>query len=111
VLSAGDVSRVVDQALQQAARTRSAVRKPLNSHAHVTVAVVDVDGSVLALFRAGDAPLMGFDAAVQSARTAAFFSGPSADAELRRAGLAAFLREAPLDGSVAYSSRAIGFLA
>jgi uncharacterized protein GlcG (DUF336 family) len=111
VLSDADVTRVVDQALKQAARTRSAVRKPLNSDARVTVAVVDLDGSVLALFRAEDAPLFGLDAAVQGARTAAFFSSPAAQDELRRAGMAAFVREAPLDGSVAYTSRAVGFLA
>jgi uncharacterized protein GlcG (DUF336 family) len=110
VLSESEVARVVEQALQQAARTRSAVRKPLNSPARVTVAVVDLDGTVLALFRAEDAPLYGLDAAAQSARTAAFFSGAAAQDELRRAGMAQFLREAPLDGSVAYSSRAIGFL-
>jgi uncharacterized protein GlcG (DUF336 family) len=111
VLSAVDVSRVVEQALGQAARTRSAVRIPLNSPARVTVAVVDVDGTVLGLLRAADAPLFGLDAAVQSARTAAFFSGPAAQDELGRAGLAAFVREVPLNGSVAYTSRAIGFLA
>ena len=110
VLSAADVERIAGQALAQAAKTRSTVRHPLNSPAHVTVAVVDVDGSVLTLFRAIDAPLSGFDAAAQSARTAAFFSGPAAGSELQRAGLAAFVREVPLDGTVAYTSRAIGFL-
>ena len=111
LLTEAEVARIVDQALQQAARTRSAVRKPLNSPAVVTIAVVDVDGGVLALFRAGDAPLYAFDAATQRARTAAFFSSPAAQDELRQAGMAAFLREAPLDGSLAYTSRAIGFLA
>jgi len=111
VLSAAEVSRTIDQALGQAARTRSAVRRPLNSPARVTVAVVDASGAVLGLFRADGAPLFGLDAAVQSARTAAFFSGPVAQDELRRAGMAAFVQEVPLDGSVAYTSRAIGFLA
>lgn len=111
VLGAGDVTRVIEQALTQAARTRSAINRPLNSPARVTVAVVDVTGFVLAVFRAPDAPLFSLDAAVQRARTAAFFSGPAAVGDLRRAGMAAFLQEAPLDGTVAYTSRAVGFLA
>ena len=46
------------------------------------------------------------------ARTAAFFSAAGAADELRRAGFAAYLRDGlPLDGSVAFTSRAIGFLA
>jgi uncharacterized protein GlcG (DUF336 family) len=110
-LTADEVARVVEQALAQAARTRSAINRPLNSPARVTVAVVDLTGFVLALFRAPDASLFTLDAAVQRARTAALFSGPAAVGDLRRAGMAAFLSEAPLDGSVAYTSRAVGFLA
>ncbi|HET8647815.1 MAG TPA: heme-binding protein, partial [Vicinamibacteria bacterium] len=111
VLSLAEVSRLVTQALRQAERTRSAVRRPLNSFAHVTVAVVDADGALLGLFRAADAPVFSADAAVQAARTAAFFSAPGAGDALRRAGLAAFAQDVPLDGAVAYSSRAVGFLA
>jgi uncharacterized protein GlcG (DUF336 family) len=111
ILSAADVARVVEQALRQAERTRSAVRRPLNSPARVTIAVVDVGGAVLALFRAPDAPLFGLAAAVQSARTAAFFSNTGAVDALRSAGMAAFLQEILLDGGIAYTSRAIGFLA
>jgi hypothetical protein len=48
---------------------------------------------------------------VQKARTAAFFSGAGAGEELRRAGLVAFTQEVPLDGTVAYTSRAVAFLA
>jgi uncharacterized protein GlcG (DUF336 family) len=110
-LGAGDVVRVIEQALTQAARTRSAMNRPLNSPARVTVAVVDASGFVLALFRAPDAPLFSIDAAVQRARTAASFSGPAAAGDLRRAGMAAFLQEAPLDATIAYTSRAVGFLA
>jgi uncharacterized protein GlcG (DUF336 family) len=111
VLSAADVDRVLTQAARQAARTRAAIRRPLNDSARVNVAVVDLDGRVLGFFRSEDAPLFGIDVAVQKGRTAAFFSSPGAGEALRRAGFAAFVRDVPLDGSVAYTSRAAGFLA
>lgn len=111
LLDAGEVSHILGQAARQAARSRSALRRPLNSAARVTIAVVDVDGAVLGLFRAEDAPFFGIDDAVQKARTAAFFSASGSGEELRRAGMAAFAQEVPLDGSIAYTTRAIGFLA
>ena len=114
-LSATDVERIVAQAAQQANITRAAIRQPLGSSARVTIAVVDVDGQVLGLFRTDDAPVFGFDVSVQKARTAAFFSRSNTAALLRGAGLASYADRAAadglqLDGSVAYSTRAIGFL-
>ena len=111
VLGADDVARVLAQAARQAARTRAAIRRPLNDAARVSLAVIDLDGSVLGFFRSEDAPVFGIDVAVQKGRTAAFFSAAGAGDALRRAGLAAFVRDVPLDGSVAYTSRAVGFLA
>lgn len=110
-LTAADVTTILTQALRQAARTRGAIRQPLGSDARVSFAVVDVDASVLGFAQNLDAPNFGIDVAVQKARTANFFSGPGAGEDLRRAGLAIYLRDGlPLDGSVAYTSRAIGFL-
>ncbi len=111
-LTAEEVSRIMTQAAQQSARTRAAIRQPLGSAARVSIAVVDLDGRVLGLFQDDEAPNFGLDVAVQKARTADFFSHPQAGAALRAAGLERYIRDGvPLDGSVAYSSRAIGFLA
>lgn len=112
LLSADEVTRILTQAARQASVTRAAIRQPLGSAARVSIAVVDVDGSILGNFRTADAPVFGFDVAVQKARTASFFSRRGAADDLRRAGLAAYLVDGvPLDGSVAYTSRAVGFLA
>jgi len=59
--------------------------------------------------------MFGFDVAVQKARSAAFFSGPNAGTSLRAAGLGSYVDRAladgiRLDGTVAFSDRAIGFL-
>jgi uncharacterized protein GlcG (DUF336 family) len=85
-LTAADVNQIISQAAQQANVTRAAIRQPLGSNARVSIAVVDTEGRVLGLFRQQDAPVFG-----------SYVDRAAADG----------LR---LDGSVAYSDRAIGFL-
>ena len=114
-LTAADVTRVLTQALQQAVRTRSAIRVPVGSPVEVNITVVDVNGAVVGSFSTQDAPYFGFDVSAQKARTAAFFSRADAGALLRAAGQDAYVDAAAavgvrLDGTVAFSSRAIGSL-
>ncbi|MDQ5843850.1 MAG: heme-binding protein, partial [Acidobacteriota bacterium] len=114
-LSATDVETIISHAAQQANITRAAIRQPLGSNARVTIAVVDADGRVLGVFRQLDAPLFGFDVSVQKARTAAFFSGASAATLLSSAGFGSYVSRAAtdglqLDGSIAFTDRATGFL-
>lgn len=114
-LTAADVQRIITQAAQQASITRAAIRQPLGSYAHVTIAVADGEGNVLGVFRMTDAPVFGFDVSVQKARTAAFYSNQKAAALLRGAGLGSYVDRAgadglKLDGSIAFTDRAGGFL-
>ena len=114
-LTAGDVQTIIAHAAQQANITRAAIRQPLGSNARVTIAVVDSDGHVLGVFRQSDAPVFGFDVAVQKARTAAFYSNANAGTLLRTAGFGSFVDRAmadglQLDGSIAFTDRAGGFL-
>jgi uncharacterized protein GlcG (DUF336 family) len=114
-LTAADVDQIISHAAQQANITRAAIRQPLGSNARVSIAVVDTQGRVLGLFRQEDAPVFGFDVSVQKARTAAFFSAANAATLLRGAGFGSYADRAAadglnLDGSIAFSDRAIGFL-
>lgn len=114
-LTTADVQTIIARAAQQSNITRAAIRQPLGSNARVTIAVVDAAGVVLGVFRQQDAPVFGFDVAVQKARTAAFFSGPNAATQLRAAGFGSYVDRAAadglrLDGSIAFSDRATGFL-
>lgn len=114
-LTAADVSTVITHAAQQANITRAAIRQPLGSNARVSIAVVDQNGVVLGVFRQTDAPVFGFDVSVQKARTAAFYSGAGAAGLLRGAGFSTYADRAAadglkLDGSVAFTDRAGGFL-
>jgi uncharacterized protein GlcG (DUF336 family) len=114
-LNANDVQQIIAQAASQAFITRAAIRQPENSAAEVNISVVDIDGRVLGIFSTIDAPIFGFDVCVQKARTAAFFSNSSAPARLRSAGFGIYVDAAArdglkLDGSVAFTDRAAGFL-
>jgi len=114
-LTSTDVSTIIAHAAQQANITRAAIRQPLGSNARVSIAVVDTKGVVLGVFRQTDAPVFGFDVSVQKARTAAFYSAAGAGASLRAAGLGSYVDRAAadglkLDGSVAFTDRAGGFL-
>src|SRR3989442_10175958 len=114
-LTATEVNTIISHAAQQANITRAAIRQPLGSNARVSIAVVDKNGVVLGVFRQTDAPVFGFDVSVQKARTAAFYSGANAAALLRGAGFESYVDRAAtdglkLDGSVAFTDRAGGFL-
>lgn len=114
-LTAAEVERIIGQALAQAYKTRAAIRRPLGSFAQVNVAVVDMSGKVLGIARTPDAPVFGFDVSAQKARTAAFFSAAGAGAALAAAGFSEYVTNAQadglhLDGSVAFTDRANGFL-
>jgi uncharacterized protein GlcG (DUF336 family) len=114
-LTSTEVDGVISRAAQQANITRAAIRQPLGSNARVSIAVVDAAGTILGIFRQKDAPVFGFDVAVQKARTAAFFSNAGAAALLRGAGFGSYVDRAAADGlslsgATAFSDRAIGFL-
>ena len=114
-LTAAEVDGIISRAAQQANITRAAIRQPLGSNARVTISVVDAAGVVLGVFRQKDAPVFGFDVAVQKARTAAFFSNPTAGAQLTAAGFGSYVSRAAADGlslsgATAFSARAVGFL-
>jgi len=114
-LTEADVTRILTQGARQADITRAAIRQPLGSAARVSLSVVDTEGRVLGIFRTFDAPVFGFDVSVQKARTAAFFSRSNAGAILRAAGFGNYVDRAAADGlmlngSIAFTDRANGFL-
>jgi uncharacterized protein GlcG (DUF336 family) len=114
-LSRDDVIRLLTQAAKQASITRAAIRQPENSPAQVNITVCDADGKILGIFSTIDAPQFGFDVSAQKARTAAFYSNAATATRLRQAGLSKYVDAAAsdglrLDGSVALTDRAGGFL-
>ena len=77
-LTANEVTTIMVNALKIAFTARAQIRRPLDSHVQVTVSVVDADGNILGIARTSDGPIFGTDTSLQKARTAAFFSSPTA---------------------------------
>lgn len=81
-LTEAEVLTLLRESLAVANRTRAQVRRPLGSPAGETIVVVDSNGVVLGIVRSRDALVDAVDVTTQKARTAAFFSGGFAAAEL-----------------------------
>jgi uncharacterized protein GlcG (DUF336 family) len=116
-LTQAEVTQLLTEALTVAFRGRAQIRRPLNSFIQVTISVVDTNGVILGMARTPDAPVFGADVSLQKARTAAFFSNPSAAAELTDAGFGGYVQRArallgpdALANGIAFSDRANGNL-
>lgn len=119
-LTQAEVQNMLVEGMKIANRARAQIRIPLGAAAQVTVSVVDTSGQVLGLVRSSDAPIFGTDVSVQKARSALSFSSQDAlnDFTAIDGGThAAFAnamdtfftqRASVLDGSAAFSARAIG---
>ncbi len=73
-LSAMDVDGIVQRGISTARKTRAAIRLPLNRYARMVIAVADVNGQILALYRMPDATVFSVDVAVAKARNVVYFS-------------------------------------
>ena len=73
-LTAAQVDGIVQRAVATAKKTRAAIRLPLNRYARMVIAVADVDGSILALYRMPDATAFSIDVAVAKSRNVIYFS-------------------------------------
>ncbi len=123
-LTTAEVTTILINALEVAFSARAQIRRPLNSHAQVTISVVDDNGEVLGIVRTPDAPVFGTDVSLQKARTAALFSNTEAESDLRAAGTnvlgvdigdfvdaaQAFVGPTALSDGTAFSDRAGGNL-
>jgi len=81
-LTQSDVATIVSQAVATAEATRAVIRLPASSPARMTIAVADLDGTILALHRMPDATVFSIDVAVAKARNVIFYSNPPATPDL-----------------------------
>ncbi len=116
-LTSNEVTIILKNALQVATRARAQIRRPLNSHAQVTISVVDTNGAILGVVRTPDGPLFGTDVSLQKARTAAFISSRTAGDQLVAGGQSeyvnnarAFIGPTALADGVAFADRSGGNL-
>jgi uncharacterized protein GlcG (DUF336 family) len=97
-LTQADVATIVNQAVATAEVTRAVIRLPPSSRTKMTIAVTDLDGTVLALHRMPDATVFSIDVAVAKARNVIYFSGPAGTPDLPA-----------VPAGTAVSNRSIGF--
>ncbi|MDH4395697.1 MAG: heme-binding protein [Limnobacter sp.] len=119
-ITAQEVQNILVEGIKIANRARGQIRAPLGSAAQVTVSVIDTNGDIIGLLRSADAPIFGTDVSVQKARSSLTFSSADGLADFQKSGGGAakafvdamdvFFANKPrsLDGSVAFSARAVG---
>lgn len=73
-LSSIEVAGIVEQAIIQANLTRAAIRLPLNQSAKMVIAVSNLNGDVIGLYRMPDATVFSIDVAATKARNVIYFS-------------------------------------
>jgi uncharacterized protein GlcG (DUF336 family) len=76
-LTAQDVAQIINQGLAEQQIVRAAIRLPLNSQAKMTIAVTDLEGNVIGLYRTPDSTVFSLDIAVAKARNVAYYANPN----------------------------------
>jgi uncharacterized protein GlcG (DUF336 family) len=97
-LTQSDVTNIISQAVATAEMTRAVIRLPPDSPTSMTIAVTDLDGTLIGLHRMPDATFFSIDVAVAKARNDIYYSGPGGTPDLPG-----------IPGGTAVSNRTIGF--
>jgi len=82
VLTAQQVNTIIMNAVATASITRAVIRLPVGQHTEMTVAVSDLDGTLLGLYRMHDGTVFSIDVAATKARNVVWFSSPAGSADL-----------------------------
>ena len=78
-LSANNVTGIVQNAIDTANLTRAAIRLPEGQRTKMAIAISDLGGNILALYRMSDSTVFSVDVALTKARNVVYFSGPNRD--------------------------------
>jgi len=99
-LTANEVRTIIGEGIKISHRTRAQVRRPLGSPAGETIVISDTNGVVLGIGRTRDSLVDAIDVTTQKARTAAFFSGAFAAADIQAVGPTNFFKADFVNGTV-----------
>jgi uncharacterized protein GlcG (DUF336 family) len=78
-LTQSEVASIVANAVATANQTRAMIRLPIGQRTRMVIAVADLDGSLLALYRMPDATVFSIDVAVAKARNMAYYNSAQAN--------------------------------
>jgi uncharacterized protein GlcG (DUF336 family) len=79
-LSAADVGQIITNAVNTASLTRAVIRLPIGSRTHMVIAVADLDGTIIGLYRMPDATVFSVDVAATKARNMVYFNSATRSA-------------------------------
>ncbi|MEY3459721.1 MAG: hypothetical protein RL215_2878, partial [Planctomycetota bacterium] len=102
-ITAAEVQQIIDTGIAAAAKTRAAIRIPVGNRTRMVLAVTDLTGEVVGLYRMTDATVFSLDVAVAKARNTAYFANPVA--------LQPADQVAGVPAGTAFSNRTFRFLA
>jgi len=74
-LTSSEVATIIQNAIATANTTRAVIRLPIGSSARMAIAVADLDGTVIGLYRMADSTMFSIDVAATKARNMAYFNG------------------------------------
>jgi uncharacterized protein GlcG (DUF336 family) len=98
-LSAAEVTQIINNAIATANTTRAQIRLPIGAKAKMVIAVSDLDGTLIGLYRMTDSTIFSIDVAATKARNVIYFSGMTRQP--------ADLNQVPMGTAV--TNRTIGF--
>jgi uncharacterized protein GlcG (DUF336 family) len=98
-LTSADVMQIINNAVATANETRAQIRLPIGSRTKMAIAVSDLDGTLIGLYRMTDSTVFSIDVAATKARNVIYFSGAARQA--------ADLNGVPMGTAV--TNRTIGF--
>src|SRR5216684_7393160 len=73
-LTASDVTQIINNAIATANTTRAVIRLPIGSSARMAIAVADLDGTIIGLYRMADSTVFSIDVAASKARNMVYFN-------------------------------------
>ena len=73
-LAASDVTAIINNAIATASITRAVIRLPIGSSARMAIAVADLDGAIIGLYRMPDSTVFSIDVAASKARNMVYFN-------------------------------------
>jgi uncharacterized protein GlcG (DUF336 family) len=98
-LAASEVTQIINNAIATANTTRAVIRLPIGSSARMAIAVADLDGTIIGLYRMADSTVFSIDVAASKARNMVYFNSAARSA--------ADLTGVPMGTAV--TNRTIGF--
>ena len=79
-LAASDVTQIINNAIATANTTRAVIRLPIGSSARMAIAVADLDGTIIGLYRMADSTVFSIDVAASKARNMVYFNSAARSA-------------------------------